>query len=210
MSSAYGFIYELYSFFFLSYLIHNFHKTSPTNRSTLRIRTTFLARNYPVIALFLNSHSKAFNLNASTCNTIRESLLVGRENFRALSRVLFSKSYTLRFTPLGINFPQSAYFWALYHLIKFSKPLETPSLPLFPEVDQSYLTYPYFQYNKIAITPVTKKPFLLTLNKFLRMSLSLWFHWPNVYRIDSNFSNVLGPYLFLRFLNKYYFKVYNI
>ena len=194
----------------MSYLIHNFYKPTVTNRSTLRIRTSFIARNYPILFTLLSSHSKAFNLTALTYGKTRDILRVGRENFCALSRVLFSKSYTLKYTPLGINFPQAAYHWTLNNMVQLASPSQMTKPKQFPTLTSTCFTYPYFQYNKIVITPVTKKPFLLTLNKLLRMSLLVWFQWPNVYKIESNFTNITGSYWFLRFLNKYYFKVYNI
>ena len=194
----------------MSYLIHNFTKSTNTNRSTLRVRTAFIARNYQLLFLLLNSHTKTFNLTALTYKSTRDVWKVVNENFRAISRVLFSKSYTLKYTPLGVNFPQSTYYWSVNSLLNLFKLKPRKQALSFPTLSSVYYTYPYFKANPIVITPVTKKPFLLTLNKFLRMSLDLWFHWPNVYRIESNFSNVRGGYLLLRFLNKYYFKVYNV
>lgn len=193
----------------MSYLIQNFTYTNHFIRSNLRVRTSILARNFLLIFVLFSNSSKLFNMNAQTYVHARQVLKIWNISFKALAKVLFPKLKFLRYTPIGINFPRSAHYRTLKSLNDLlHHEVKSPTLML--PLSTHAVTYPYYTGSPIAITPIAKKPFSYAMYKFLRMSLNLWFSWPKQYKLSLHYTSLNNQWLFLRFLNKYYFKVYNV
>lgn len=159
---------------YMSYLIHNFAYRHKSNRCNLRIRSAFLARNFPLIYLLFSNSSAGYNLLAHTSVSNRLMLRIGNTAFNSFTKVLFWKIKNLKYTPMGINFPNSAHYVAVTGLEKLIT--KTEGVLMFPLQKDHYFDYPYFTSITIAITPISNKKYSYTLYKFLRMNLNLWFY----------------------------------
>ena len=192
----------------MSYLIQNFSYRHRSNRGNLRIRSSFLARNFPLIYLLMSNSSAGYNLMAHTFLPNRLMLKIGNVAFNPFTKVLFWKTKNLKYTPIGINFPNSAHYMAISGLDKLLT--KTENNLSFPLQRGRHFDYPYFTSSIVALTPISGKTYSYTLYKFLRMNLNLWFYWPRFYKISINHTVVESYWLQLKFLNKYFFKIYNI
>lgn len=177
-------------------------------RLTLRSRAAFLVRNSALIYTFLLSPIQSLNLSSSNYKYLRQLRYLGDKLFIQLSKTLFPKPKFIKYTPLGLNFPTSAHRQSMLYIDSALR--GKYSTFWFAPVSQYTIKYPYFLGNSVAITPISKRPFSLTLYKFLRMNLDLWFSWPRVYMISTNYTNIKNSWLLLKFLNNYFFKVYNL
>lgn len=195
----------------MSYLIQNLSYFQPTLRLNVRIKSAIIARNVYVIYNLLNNSAKILNTLAVTsyhAKLPKDAFMLINPVFSALMRVLFPKIKYLRYTPIGINFPQAARYKTLWELnmMLFEEAKFTPIL-----LDYNRFSLnPYFIGSPISITPVAKKPYSETLFKVTRMVLGLWFSWPRSYRLTTHYTNIYSQWYLLRFLNKYYFKLYHI
>ena len=155
----------------LSYLIQNFTYPHHSLRMNVRNRSAILARNTSVICFLLSNASRASCLISRVGTNLQGLIGLRNEAFKYFSNSLLIKSKYLKYTPIGVNFPVSAYYQTLLqinlHLDERLAPI--PLLLLTPRS----LTYPYFAGLPIAITPISKKPFAYALYKFLRMSMSV-------------------------------------
>jgi len=192
----------------MSYVIQNFQHGSHSTRMNLRSRSAFLVRNVLTIYTLLSSSSKAFNLPMSSVAFIRQVNHIGNKIFCKIAKVLFPKPKFLRYTPIGINYPLSAHREAIKGIDLLLEKKTLLKVHSFPS--NSFLRCPYPIGSPIAITPVAGKAFSLALYKLLRMSLQVWFYWPRSYRITTHYTPLNSQWLYLKFLNKYFFKVYNI
>lgn len=192
----------------LSYLIQNFYYPTSSLRINLRVKSALLARNFLVIYTLFSNSSKLFNTLATSHVSSRYLLKIANIGFRAFVRVLFPKVTLLRYTPIGINFPLSARYRALLNIDYLMQDHGKPQQSL--QLTNRFLTNPYFNGIPIAITPIAKKPFAYTFYKMLRMSLNVWFSWPKQFKLLAHYTSINSQWNFLRFLNKYYFKIYNV
>jgi len=192
----------------MSYLIQNFDYIYKSNRINLRIRSSFIARNFTLIYLLFSNSSAGYNLIAHNFIDNRLLLKIGNTVFNSFTKILFWKIKNLKYTPIGTNFSVSAHFVGVIGLEQLLSK-NTPNLT-FPIYSGRRFNYPYFSSNTIALTPVSGKTYFYALYKFLRMNLNLWFNWPRFYRITINHTNIGSYWLSLNFLNKYFFKLYNL
>ena len=192
----------------MSYVIQNFYYPTNSLRSTTSSRAAIIVRNFGLIhALFSNS-TKVFNMLATTGKSPRFSHLVTDLYFNAFAKAVFRKPSFMKYTPIGTNFPLSAQYNALYginNLLSTKK-----SIKIFLPLPNNYFKMPYFEGYRVAITPISKKPLSYAVYKFLRLTLSMWIYWPKKYKITANFTLIHSSWHLLKFLNKYFFKVYNI
>lgn len=200
---------KLFTILIMSYVIQNFSYTKPSLRSTMRTRAVILARNVPLIYTLLLKSARLMTLNAHSLKNVRFVFSLGNKEFKALSRVLFMKTKLLSYSPIGVNFPLSTHYSTLSNLNKLFS--DKPTFENFPlsTYTKSFL-YPYFDSPQIAITPFAKKPFWYALYKLLRASLNLWFCWPRHLIFTTHFTSIHSTWLLLKFLNKFFFKVYNL
>ena len=193
----------------MSYLIQNSVYPAHSIKISLRVRASFLARNVGVIYTLLSAYTKAFNLPYPVTQHNLHVLVRASYLFSKFAKVLFKPTKFLRYTPVGINFPSSAHYRALANLGSLLA-ADDKFMPFANPRTDSYFSYPYYARSWVAITPITKKPFSLALHKFLRMNLDMWFYWPRAFKISSNFTDINSSWVFSRFLNKYFFRVYTI
>lgn len=192
----------------MSYLTQNFDYQYRSNRSNLRIRSSFIARNFTLIYLLLSNSSVGYNLLAQTSAYNKLILKIGNTAFNSFTKVLFWKVKSLKYTPIGVNFPLSAHFTGINGLDKLFTKSDNPVL--FPNLSGRRFDYPYFSSNIISLTPISGKSYSYMLYKFLRMNLNVWFTWPKFYKITTNYTAINSYWLTLKFLNKYFFKLYNL
>lgn len=192
----------------MSYVIQNFYYPTNSLRSTIRSRAAIIVRNFGLIyALFSNS-TRAFNIMATTGKSPRYPHLLVDYYFNAFAKAVFKKASLLSYTPIGVNFPLSAQYNALYginKLIDRNEPAKT-----YLSIPNRYFKMPYYEGYRVAITPISKKPLSYAVYKFLRITLLMWAYWPKRYKITANFTLLHSSWHLLKFLNKYFFKVYNI
>ncbi len=192
----------------MSYIIQNFYYPNNSLRTTIRVRSAFIARNFQIIYALLSNSSKLFNILSQSYSSTRHVLKIANSSFKAIAKVLLPGLKYMRYTPIGLNFPMTAQYRALIGLEDLINGFKTPEKLL--ELTDRHLVNPYFIVTSIVITPVSKKMFAYAFYKFMRMILSLWFYWPKKYHITTHYTHVNSGLTLVRFLNNYYFKVYNI
>ena len=192
----------------MSYVIQNFSYISPKVKLTLRTRAAFLARNSLAIYTLLTSTVRSSHLIANPYPNLYHIFRYLDYFFVSFAKILFTKPKFLRYTPIGINFPATSYYRCIWNLTTMFTSLSL-FMP-FPTFYSSAILHPYFTTVRLTIMPITKKSFALTMHKFLRMNLDIWFLWPRSYVITSQIIYLNSSWLLLRFLNKYFFKIYHI
>jgi hypothetical protein len=175
---------------------------------SLRVRSTFIARNTPVISLFIANSSYAVSLQRLNNFYYTSILTELHKFFNQFIKILYPRTGFLKYVPVGVNFPVSAHYQGLKSLYNVTTGETT--LTNLSNIPNQLFKYPYYSRQKVAITPVSKKPFKLTLYKLLRMTFNMWFTWPRSYRILANFTDINSSWFMARFLSKYFFKVYSI
>ena len=192
----------------MSYLIQNTYSFSTTIKISIRTRSAFISRVYPSVIACLYMNTEGFVLPTSLSPYQRIVLSNSVHFFTKFYNVLFPNPKFLRFIPFGINFPVSAHYTALNNIN--NQLSNKNNLRLLPYISDRSFNYPYFSRPQIAITNVSKAPFSLALQKLLRLSLGLWFVWPRGYKLSMNYADINQTWYLLRFLNKYFFKVYSV
>ena len=192
----------------MSYLIQNTYSYTPTTKISIRTRSAFISRTYPSIMACLYMNTEAFMIPSTLSPYQRLVLLNSTHFFTKFYNTLFPNPKFLRFVPFGLNFPMSSYYSAL---VNMSNQLTNKShYPSLRNPTSRSFNYPYFSRPQITITNVSKSPFSLALQKLLRLSLDLWFVWPRGYKLNMNYTDISHSWYLLRFLNKYFFKVYSV
>ena len=192
----------------MSYLIQNTYSTSNPLKVSLRVRSAFLVRNVHTIYALAYTQEYANRIASGIHSYNNQILLLSSTFFTRLIPLLFPNPKFLKFIPFGINFPLTAHYSSIVLMLKQLD--KTLPVNTFPSLSNDYYKYPYFTRPQIAITNISKRPFTLALYKLLRLSLNLWCIWPRSYNFTSNYTNVTKGWLLLRFLNKYFFKVYSV
>jgi len=168
----------------------------------------FVARSAPTLHTLIgySSEARALNDKYNTYNTF-----FARNNYSYFTRifhVLFPDPKFLKFVPFGVNFPSAAHLFTLRFLTQSLRHKNIVALR--NSTPNSLLDYPYFSKHQIAITPISKKPFATAVYKLLKLNLNLWFVWPRGFKMAMNYTDVTYPITLLRFMNKYFFKVYSV
>jgi hypothetical protein len=194
----------------MSYLIQNFSYTHYSLRTNWRVRTAFLARNFATIYALLANLSIPFNLCATTYLLSPHHLKKFAHYFSGLVNTAFLDVKNIKHSPIGVNFPRSAHYQALVRFDRLTTLASSVKTPLPLPLSSRCVTYPYFYGVPIAITPIAKSFLVDLLYRFLRISLSVWFHWPQTYKVSVHYTPISAQLRLLRFLNKYYYKIYHI
>lgn len=193
----------------MNYVIQNFSPVYSSIRLNLRIRAAWLARNFYVVYTLIMSNYKGFVINPAMGFAAKTLFLLGHGAFRQLSKVLFSNTKRFKYIPIGSNFPVSAQRFAVSSITSLLTVNSSRPRLVLPVTSEAF-TNPYFQGSHIAITPVANKPFAAAIFKFLRMSLATWFSWPRAFVLSTHYTHITQAWRLLKFLNKYFFKVYGI
>ena len=192
----------------MSYLIQNFSYLSPSLRMTLRTKSSILVRNYSLINLLAFSTAMGFNVNFNSWAALLIYVKLTKDSFYQFSKVALPKSKLFKYSPIGINYPRVAYYTALTN-IDLMLDKEVRNYKFLP-LTSNYFLNPYFTKFLVAITPVSDQSANYQFHKFLRLVLYVWFCWPKKFKISTNFTWISDFWFQLRFLNRYYFKVYTV
>lgn len=192
----------------MSYVIQNFSYSSIRTKLTIKTRAAFLAKNSISIYTLLTSLSVASSLTTNSYPHLKYLVAKFDYLFFKFSKIIFARPKFLRYLPTGTNFPITAQYQCLQNMNSL---LQSKSqLQFFPPVVPSTLYYPYFSITRVVIYPITKSPLLVVLNKLLRMNLHVWFLWPRSCFVASQIIFINSTWLWLKFLNKYFFRVYSL
>ena len=192
----------------MSYVIQNFNTHAPALKTSTKVKASLLARNAVVIRSLIFTTSPSLTYLASTLGIYRPLHISATSYFTKLIPTLFASLRNVRYVPIGSNLPRTAYYATLKALTSnstgrvYREPLSANPLRT--------LLNPYFTGVPVHTAPVTKKAFLGALHKLLQMSLSVWSGWSGQYRKTSSHFYIGSSYQPLRFLNSYYFKIYNL
>jgi hypothetical protein len=195
-------------FLFMSYLIQNFSFNHYVVRASWKVRTLIVARNAFLIHWLLVNLSNPFILTASTWHFSTLYLTMSYHYFVRLFFVLFPTVKEIKHTPLGVNFPRSAYYTALVQVDATLTPFSIIS-PLLPITDRRIL-YPYPFGSPLILHASAKNVLFDFIYRFFRLSLTLWAHWPSSYKTWVHHTYLSPRLRTMWFLNRYYYKVYNI
>lgn len=155
----------------MNYVIQNFYYPTSIIRINTRSKTVLLTRNFGLVYVLFSNSAKAYTLNLAANPFIKFAFLISGSNFDAFANTLFKKTKLVKYTPIGVNFPLSAYYVALFNLNSFLGENDY-LLPSFIPTKKAF-TYPYLEGSQLAITPVAKNPMTYALYKFLRLNLNL-------------------------------------
>lgn len=192
----------------MSYLIHNFAYPHYTTRSSLRTRSLLLVRNIAKLYLFLTLPVSVPSLSGLRRLHIPSWTVFYVSKFTGLAKLTLFKVRHLRYLPIGVNFARSAHYKTTFTLDKTFSTFSTPATTL-PFANKA-ITYPYSLGSYVLITPIANKPFSYTLHLFLKLSIRLWLCLPSSAKTSVHYSILQNEMLYLPFLNKYFFKIYNV
>lgn len=192
----------------MSYLIHNFSYNHYTVRSSWKTRTVIAARNSSLVYLSLSTLSTPFNISANTWQISQFYLKTSSHYFSRLFYVLFPEVKEIKHTPIGLNFPRSAHYAGLSQLNLTLTPFSL-NTPLLPSTSQRLL-YPYIFGAPLILNYSAKNILFDLIYRFFSMSINLWFYWPSSYKTWVHHMYVSPRIRPIWFLNRYYFRVYNV
>jgi hypothetical protein len=192
----------------MSYIIQNFIRPHYSTRMTHRVQTSTLVRNYALIYLLSFSTAQSFNINANSWRNWQWCLKLHADAFRAFPKAALPKTKLLKYTPIGVNYPKTAYYRTLVNIDQMLDGEHEGSQTLL--LTPYYYQNPYFVKTTLAITFISNRTFTYQLYKFLRLVMDLWFYWPRKFKISTNFTWLTIPWYQFRFLNRYYFKIYAV
>ena len=192
----------------MSYLIQNFSIYRPYIRLNNSSFTAFLSKNIWLIYSYMRISYPTLLLCSLPLTYSTDMFIKFSHFFDNFVTSILLKPQFLRYAPLGTNFPSTSYHRALADLdLLFSN--EVPALRF--EVNTVYnFKYPYFSRPRIAITSVTQNEYLAIIYKFFYMTVNVWFLWPKSYSFYSNFTDISHNWVLIKFVTKYFFKVYSI
>lgn len=170
----------------MNYVIQNFYYPANTIRINTRSKSVLLARNFGLIYVLFSNSTKAYTLALTSAPFTKYAFLISGSSFDAFAKTLFKRTKLIKYTPVGVNFPISAHYLALYNLNSFLGDDNT-LLTSFNATRRAF-TYPYFEGSQLVITPVAKSPLSYALYKLLRMNLNLWFYWPKKFAITTHYT----------------------
>ena len=177
-------------------------------KATNRSKAALLARNFQLLTLLLFSTPESFSLLASSMRFQRQVQWINHQSFTRLAPTILSHMRRMKSVVVGSNFPRSVYFAALSCLGNDvgATPLTRPLL----SDAESTLIRPYYIGVPVVVLPLSRRTFMATLHKFLRISIQPWSSWPLNYRPTVSHLSVSQQWSLLRFVNMYYFKVYRV
>jgi hypothetical protein len=192
----------------MSYVIQNFRSPSLTLRMSLKLKSLLVLRNAHALYTLFWLFSKPSQLGTINYHSAAILQKLSLMSSKRLPVIVFPRTAMLKRTPIGVNFNSSAFWTALSTILSmFSKrePLLYVHSPIV-----STITYPFPKSTSTVVMVPTSKALLTALHKFLLTSLSLWWVWPKNLKPGQLFINLHSYWFLLKFLNKYFYKVYNI
>ena len=195
----------------MSYLIQNFKYTSSSLRYNLKLRALLLLRNTNILFSLVKlpwQFTKLLYLDR-TLSSYRK--VVGFYLFMKFTKILLPSIKLFKYTPIGINYPKSAHFTALTLLLSaVSVASKSVTKLQHHTTSTSNLNVNYILSSQIYITTLAYKPVKTALFKLMFMSLSCWFNWPRRYTLPAQSFSLSAQWHLLKFLNVYFFKIYNL
>ena len=187
----------------MSYLIQNIIRVNYTLRLNLRIRATFLFRNYFTIYCLIYPHTSTLNTYSTNVENLFFWLKIGRYLFARFAKILCLSFKYLKQVTFGLSFPKSAHYLLLYYIDNlFFKTIFYYSL----------WTGKHYLYNtttQIVTAPQIRKSMKCFIYQIFNYWLNIWTQWSKLY--TSSYSFICTPcwWQLLSFTNSFYFKVYN-
>lgn len=190
-----------------SYLIHNFKKRSCVYRWTPKRNLNWLLSNLPV--LYIMSVQLLFGEWRTLLN------LTTNHNMQVLFKYVFSQSMlhktnsslVFKNHPVGNRSFNSLKYGALRLALGFFD--NVPSPMLLPARSIEFHHNRYHNSTPFLLTRATKKILRASLFKFLTLTTLTWVQWSRLHRFTQQHTYLPYDFYFLKFLNVYFFKVFN-
>ena len=191
-----------------SYAIQNFKRRSTVNRWTPKKNLLWVLKNNPTLYL-LNCQ-----LSSSNWHTL---LFIGRFHiFQKVFKYAFRRSFVdktsasliFKHSPLGFNLGPSLKYWIVRNAVDLAEAREWNRLVhLVPKdwpTSRYYVTQPFF------LSRATKKLFKSALYKLMTYVTLDWSSWDHRNRHWQQHTHLTRNFFIFRFINLYYFKVFNL
>jgi hypothetical protein len=194
----------------MCYVIENFQTNLQTLKWYVRIKALFFLRNV----------NRFFNLLSALCyNYSTQHVLHPQFLFRIkFVRYFFTKMFFIipntvstRFkVPFVLNIFKSFQYWSLQKLLlMFPQPQHNPQALGHQGPYLVNLPYNYYLTRKVTPLRLNKQPYKLVMVVLIRFFLEWWPQF-NVYRKAPHvFTTITNQYLFLKYYNSYFFKIYS-
>lgn len=187
----------------MGYLIQNLVHTNYTLRLNLRIRSTWLLRNYFVIYLLILSSTHINNFMSTSLKDVSFWLRLNKYLFARFAKIVCMSANYLKQVTFGINFPNTAHYIActrILHHISYAQ-----------ISDRTWLNTHVLYNTPIAIvtTPRVRTLLRCTLYYVFKYWLNTWVPMPNSYTLPHSFVCMSVWWQLITFTNAFYFKVYN-
>lgn len=192
----------------MSYLIQNFRNDPKNSKLTVRTKSFLVLRNIHVIWTFLFSPLPSVNIGANSYPNIYFIALYGDTFFNKFLKYALPPTRRIKYIFIGLNLPKSSTYTLYKVLDKF---LNTEKIDYkLKTFSNNYFINPYLRNISLIVIPQTHRMFIYTLAQLLRLLLHTSIHWPKKLKPRLHYSKLVYNITLLRFLNKYYFKVYNV
>lgn len=187
----------------MGYLAQNLIYTNRTLRLNLRIRSTWLLRNYFIIHTLILSSTYTKDYMSTTLKYVTFWLKLSKYLFARFSKITCMSSRYLKQVTFGINFPKTAYHKGclrIFHLISRISIHQQPWLNT------------HTLYNTpipIVTTPRVRSLIKCTLYYIFKHWLNTWAPISNSHFLPHSFTCTPLLWQLITFTNVFYFKVYN-
>lgn len=198
-------------FFFLSYLIQNFPLNEASLRINLRLKSVWMARNAATVISVLGPSIRNINLLNLNYTLATYKQLISPYLFSKLSKIIFPKTKSLKYAPIGLNFAKSVHHYGLRTATTaLTSTNANPNSAILGRALVNYFTSQYYYGSYVHLAMLSNKPMKLLIYKFLFSSLSCWFSWSKRLTVPLQCFAVLKNWRLVKFINLYYFKIYSI
>ena len=193
----------------MSYLTQNFYSNGVVTKVTNKTRSLWAVRNAYAVYM-LGTSSLFYQLSLAQCPLLQfycESIIGTK--FNHFYQTVYRGIFRLRTQLLKTHFPVSAYYSSISGVESLILYRKAPTYhPFFGEVD--VFDSAYAKHAPAVKILHANRPYRLALWKFMNMLTLLWFQWPRRYFLTEQYVLATRNWRMLRFLNLYYFKVYNV
>lgn len=194
---------SLFLFAQMGYLAQNLICTNQTLRLNLRIRSTWLLRNYFIIHTLVLSSTYTKDYTSIVLKYAAFWLKLRKYLFARFSKIVCASSRYLKQVTFGINFPKTAYYKGCLRIFNL---ISRVSVPQQPWLNTHTL---YNTPISIVTTPRVRNLIKCTLYYMFKHWLNVWASISNSYFLPHSFTCTSLLWQLITFTNVFYFKVYN-